>query len=181
MDWGIALGAAGVAIGLPALAMSVLPFAQMMWGRPKLKFEFVDFTGDDGKNLICSIQNEPVRNRFLKFIGVTRDTAELNAAINILEQGTNKTVVMQIPATLHDTVTGRLGLGVDCRPNFSVGFPIIHCTKDGPIVFDPRRGEKILIPPGLFVALILVVCGDRSHTLQKLMNIHSDPIRTNWL
>jgi len=76
---------------------------------------------------------------------------------------------------------GKMALVVTSRPHFHVGFPIIHCTKDGPIVFDPRQQESILIPIGIYRVQILVVCGDRSHIIEKLMNVHNDQVRTYWI
>lgn len=181
VDWGITLGAIGVAIGVLALAMSVSPFSQMIWGRPKLKFEFVEFTGTEGKNLICSIQNEPVKNRFLKFIRVSRDTGNVNASFSVVEQGTGKNIATAISALINDAAAREMALVVSARPHFHVGFPVIHCTKNGPIVFDPRREEAIPVPTGNFIAHILIVCGDSTHILHKMMSVHPDPTRTFWV
>jgi hypothetical protein len=174
------LGIVGIAISAPALAMSISPFTQMMWGRPKLKFEFVEFTGTDGKNLICQIKNEPVENRFHKFVGVTRDTGELNASLTLIEQGTRKIIIPHVPVNINDAASRQMGTVVNCRPHLSVMFPVIHCTDHGPIVFDLRRNEEIPIPDGIYMAVILVICDDRPHKLNKSMQINSDPTRTFW-
>jgi len=181
MDLGTTLGVVGVLISAPALIMSISPFSQMMWGRPKLKFEFVEFTGTDGKNLICSIQNEAISNNFLRLIGVHRDSGEVNASFSVFEQGTGRILAASISALINDATARQMALVVTSRPHFHVGFPIIHCTKDGPIVFDPRQQESILIPIGIYRVQILVVCGDRSHIIEKLMNVHNDQVRTYWI
>jgi hypothetical protein len=111
-DWGIVLGIAGVAIGLPALVLAVSPFCQMIWGRPKLKIEFVDFTGTDGKDLMCSILNEPIRSRFLKLARVRREAGDLNASFDLSEEGSRRLLLRGINAFIHDATPRESGLVV---------------------------------------------------------------------
>src|SRR4030042_3654325 len=62
-------------IGVVAFLMAVSPFAQMIWGRPKIKIVFGIEVRDNISFLRCEIWNEPIRKGFLKNIGVRRDTA----------------------------------------------------------------------------------------------------------
>jgi hypothetical protein len=183
MDLGTIFGVASLVIGVPALVMAVSPFTQMLWGRPKLRFEFTDFTGHTGKNLICNIHNDPVTNWFHKIVGVSRDAGELYAFISIIEQGTNRIVpnALNIPAIINDPIAGTLGRVAKCRPNYPVQFTIINCTTEGPKILDPRNKYFIPVPNGHFVIEILIECGDRPYLHRKLVAIDSDPIRTNWL
>jgi hypothetical protein len=121
-DGGIVLGATGVAIGLPTLWLAIPPFCQMIWGRPKLKIEFVDFTGDDGKDLMCSIFNERITNKFLELVRVRWDTGGLNASFDIVEDGSDKLLFRAVTAVIHDATTvnrrrGSLILGVTANRN----------------------------------------------------------------
>ncbi|MGA7675507.1 MAG: hypothetical protein WCA78_10765 [Rhizomicrobium sp.] len=65
MDTGVVLGMIGIFISIVALVMAISPLAQMLWGRPKLSFEFTEFTGSDGKNLIFCVKNKPVTSSLL--------------------------------------------------------------------------------------------------------------------
>src|SRR6266849_1229537 len=138
------LAIVGIILGLVAIAMAVSPFAQMIWGRPELKFDFSEFTGDR-KMLVCTIKNERVKNRFLRWIGVRREKGELQAFISIKEQGTNKYIAKDISADLHTHVR-ETGLKVDAIPAFSVGLFLVHCMSDGPVTLDARKNEAIKIP-----------------------------------
>ena len=181
MDTGVTLGIIGIILSLVALIMAVSPLAQMLWGRPKLSFEFTEFTGSDGKNLIFTVRNKPVDSAFLRSIGVRRETGEINASINIYRQGTTQIVQMQIPAMINDPVKRNIDYVAHCRPHFHAAFAVIHCVPQGPSLYDPRQEAYITLPSGLYDAVIQVVCGDQCYQNKKLFRADSDPTNTNWL
>ena len=180
-DWGIALGVAGIAVGLPALVVAVPPYCQMIWGRPKLRIEFVDFTGTEGKDLMCSIFNEPVHNRFLKAVAVARETGDLNAAFDLTEEGSQRLLLRGINAFIHDATTRQSALVVRARPHFHSGFPIILCREKKTFVHDPRHQELIEVPPGHYRVRVLVVCDDKTYVVEKGLQLDPEPIRTHWI
>ena len=179
-DWGLFLGAIGVVIGLPALVLAVSPFCQMIWGRPKIEIDFVDFTGPEGKDLICSIYNAPVTNRLLKFVRVRRETGDLNAAFDIIEEGSNRAVLNAITGLIHDPTSRTSSLVVRARPHFHAGFPVIVCREGKTGVHDPRQEELIPIPPGQYRARVLVVCDDEPYVVEKALQLDADPAQTLW-
>ena len=64
------LAIVGIVIGVLAIAMAIPPLFQMMFGRPNLAFEADEFTGPEARILVLAIKNPPVRNKFLRWMGV---------------------------------------------------------------------------------------------------------------
>jgi hypothetical protein len=181
MDLGTALGITGVVIGLPALAMAVSPFCQMIWGRPKLAIKFVEFTGTEGKDLICSIVNIPIKNKILKWIGVRREAGDLYVSFDIIEEGSNRLLFGSIPGVINDAAARKLALVSRARPNFPSVVSVILCRNSKTIVHDPRGPKLIAINPGYYRARVLIACDDDSQIADKSMKIDNDMVKTNWI
>jgi hypothetical protein len=180
-DWAVILGVIGVGLGVPALAVAIPPFFQMMWGRPQLEIQFVEFTGTDGKDLMCSILNKPVKNRFLKAVGVRRDSGDLNASFDLLEEGSGKLLLRAMTANIHDATARVNALVVRSRPHFHCGFSVILCRDNKTFVHDPRQQALIEIPSGHYRARVLVVCDDQPYVVQKAMQLDANPVNTCWI
>jgi len=67
----VALEIAGFVLGLVAHVVAIPLFLQMVCGRPKIRAHVDAPAEQAAKLLICNIYNLPLKNWFLKKIGVT--------------------------------------------------------------------------------------------------------------
>jgi hypothetical protein len=153
----------------------------MIWGGPKLTIEFVKYTGDDGKDLICSIFNEPIKSRILRSIGVRRETGDLNASFDVFEEGSLRLLLRGITGLLLDATARTQGLVVRSRPHFHSGFPVILCREAKTFVHKPREENLIEIAPGHYRARVLIVCDDKSRVVEKGIQLDPNPVKSTWV
>ncbi len=66
----------GGIVGGVAFLMAVQPFLEFIWGRPKIQIEFEARDKGSVRYLDILLTNVPVGNPILKFLGVSRRTAE---------------------------------------------------------------------------------------------------------
>lgn len=162
VDWGITLGAIGVALGTPALIMAVPPFVQMLWGRPKIRLAF-DASMQEGSNLlICAIHNLRVRNKLLKKLGVMRSETYLTSTFDIREHGTNKIFASSFRARLYDSASHVQGLALAVRPPLPVCFTILEHDDKEAISHNhaPSEETTISLPAGEYFAEVKIAWGD---------------------
>ncbi|MGA7675511.1 MAG: hypothetical protein WCA78_10790 [Rhizomicrobium sp.] len=88
---------------------------------------------------------------------------------------------MQIPAMINDPVRREISFEANCRPHFHAAFAVIHCIKQGPSIYDPREQAYVALAPGIYDALIQVICGDQYYQQKRIFRAHTDPVQTNWL
>ena len=160
---------ANLLIGLTALAvagMALPTIFQMLFGRPKLTFDTDEFTGPDGTILVLRIKNDPVKNKFLRHIGVEREAADVLAFFEIQEQGTGKYLVRMLPGLLTHPPTRTVGILARSMPGFSVGLTVL-CSKDGAAgIVDARAGPSnptVPLPAGHYIARMDIIRGQDTY------------------
>jgi hypothetical protein len=175
------LAVAGIVIGLAAVAMAAPPLFQMIFGRPQLEFETDEFTGPDGKLLLIAVKNKKTKSRFLRKIGVERETGNLLAFLDIQEQGTGRFVAKDVSARLANAATREEGLSVRALPSFSVGVLVVHTHGSHTEIVDARSDESRSISEGDYTAHATIVCGEQVHQLRRNFKVGKGEHLTIWV
>jgi hypothetical protein len=93
---------AALIISVVALVISImtLPTAfQMICGKPKIRVKFEKTILNEMTLLRSYLWNEPVKNRFIRSLGVTREPVEVSASISV-EKSTGELVTPLVIATI---------------------------------------------------------------------------------
>lgn len=151
----------GFIIGGIAFLMAVQPFTQAIWGRPRIKISYNHEELASGRVLQCNIHNVPIQNRILKFMFVSRNTAEnIMAVLGIEEYGTGRVL---LPALMPEikTHTGyaaqRISLPAAIMPAM---FGVVVAEQGKVFPFGRDVSEPIL-PMGVYVANIDIEIGGK--------------------
>jgi hypothetical protein len=175
------LAIAGVILGVLAIVMAIPPLFQMFFGRPKLTFEADDFTGPDGRILVINAKNDPVRNRFLRWLGVERESTELLAFFDIQELGTGKILVRAVSGLMQCVPLRTIGPVARSFVGFSVGLTVIGTRQGHAHIVDPRHQQGgIPIAPGHYLARITIIRGQYSYKIDQRFRIETEDHRTIW-
>jgi hypothetical protein len=173
------LALAAFVIAAIGLFVAVPPFVQMIWGRPSVVIRWGEEVHTERKLLIASLANEAVRNRFLLFIGVSRQPVEVSAGYEIYEKGTNRQVV-PMNRTLIRSSNEQFQLFVPLPTSFPARFNIVSCEEQG--VFAIRRDRNHQqIPPGLYYVKVLATAGDRGCDFQCDLQVGLNRHETRWV
>ena len=185
VDWGITLGAFGVAIGLPALVMAVPPFIQMVFGRPDLEVGYENFTGSDAKQLMVTLKNKTISGKHLRQIKVERETGDVMAHFHIRDAGTHKFVASDVSGYLHSAATREFGLVLRAMPGHSLGFPVVQFQNGRATVMDARKlmDERplIVLPAGDYLAEAYILRGQDIYQAIRRFKVGEAAHETNWI
>jgi len=177
---GTALAIVGIALGLAAIAMAIPPLFQMLFGRPRLSFEADDFTGPEGRILVIAIKNAPVANKFLRALGVERETGEVSAFFDIQEQGTGKLIARSVTGLMQTTNLREVGLLARSMPGFTAAVTVIS-TRQGHAQIVDANPEKIApLPVGHYIAHIAVVRGQDTYRIDQTFRVAQVDHETIW-
>lgn len=125
-------------------AVVSLPTAfQMWWGKSSPSVEFRSDRIDPGKGLNIIITNSPIKNTFLKWMGVYRDTIHgLSASATITEHGTGR-VVGELPLEIN-IVKGEAAFLVDLHAGMVAWVvPIFHGSTSSTASLPPEDGTEL--------------------------------------
>jgi len=159
--------------------MAIPPFAQMLFGRPKLTIGFEESLEETGKVLLSFVKNETIKSSLLRRIKVEREPANILVFFTIVEQGTNKIVVNNIRGWL-TAHSGASGLGVQAAPPFPIPFTLILFDKDRAYIRDVQNKKLIPISDGEYDATVTVVYNDHSLETSREFRLRQDPLQTFW-
>jgi hypothetical protein len=175
---------ANFVIGLVALVVGIMAIptiCQMFFGRPRLTFEAVEFTGDSGRCLLIEIKNQPTKNKLLRWMRVERDTGQVHAWFSIREQGTGKVIADVVPARLVCVDTQEQGLLVRALPDGLVGVQIVHTRRGDAHIIDGRSDDRLQpISEGNYVMDVSIVCGEQDHRISHAFRIRKVDHETIW-
>lgn len=95
---------AAIIVATLALVISVMALPtvfQMFWGGPIISVQLAvaDLAGN-GKVLRCYVVNEPVRNRFLRWLRIVRQATEVLADFSVVEAGSGTVILNRTRAKL---------------------------------------------------------------------------------
>jgi hypothetical protein len=170
-------------VGIIALVVGIMAIPtilQMFFGRPRLTFEADEFTGPEGRILTIAIKNQPVKNRFLRFVGVEREAGDLIAFFDVQELGTGRILARSIKGHLNCAPLHTKGMTARALPNFTVGLVVIS-TREGHASIVDARPERIApIAPGHYVAHIAIVRGQDTYRIDQNFRIAALDHETIW-
>lgn len=170
----------GVVLGVGAIIMAVPPLFQMLFGRARLIFEAHDFTGTDGRILVLAIKNPPVRNRFLRSLGVERETGKVISFFDIQELGTGRIIAQGVRGQMQTVHLRELGLEGQSMPGFTVGITVL-ATRNGQASIISGHPEEIRdLPPGHYVARISVFRGQDIYRMDQRFRVGTIDHETVW-
>ncbi len=160
-----------------------LPTAfQMWWGKPRLRFEFDRSRVRGGVGLIFWITNEPVRNRLLKWVGVTRDAAQkVRMTVTIRENGTKRFIASG--KTTIKVENDESLYSVDLYSN-TRSWAIIITQGDGAasgeINAPGNKDGKLDIQPGEYECTLSVKWGQGSASETRIFYVNPNVEATQW-
>jgi len=156
-EWvGIVLGGGGLAMAIPSIF-------QMLWGRPILKVVFENGVEESKRFLPVYLSNPPIKNRFLRTLGVRRETIQsITAQFRISELGSGKIVINSRQARIYsdDDPDDKGRFRTILPPTYSIAGCIMVASwvdKSREVVIPPDRLRKQLesIPEGTYLVQIL--------------------------
>jgi len=153
----IGLVLAAISFGLALMALPNV--FQMLWGKPKIEFDFHD-EYQEPEMLTCSL-GQPFVSKWLGVIGVRRPDARITVTWSIAPVETDKIITLvglakvfnyDLEETTHpvlsSSVVSMLHLPIARRD----GSKVIACDKD-----------RTLLTPGIYRVDIFVLLGGREH------------------
>ncbi len=169
LDWVIGI------LGLVAFALAVLAMpsvAQMLWGRAQLRTEYkTDANGED-RSLIVFLSNPPVRQKFLKCIGLHRDAIQsLEACFQIREAGSGAVLDPIRHARLKspdDPSDDFFSYRIVLPPTYSVGASLMIAIWD-------KISAKAVVPPDRLRPAIALSAG--LYRVEIIFTIDGDPVK----
>jgi hypothetical protein len=174
---------AGFIVGIIALLVSIMAIPtilQMFFGRPRLTFEADDFTGPEGRILVLAIKNPPITNRFLRLMGVERESGDVIAFFDIQELGTGKLIARTVTGLLQCAPLQTIGLQARSLPGFTVGLTVISTRESSASIVDARPEKVIAISPGHYIAHIAVVRGQDTYRIDQTFTVGRVDHETIW-
>lgn len=177
------IGESGLAISVVALLLAIPPMLQMIFGRPKIRIKFDSSFEQGAQLLICNIYNMPIRNWFLKNMGITRDATDVYASFDLREHGTKKIVASAFRPRLYDTKRSVGGLSLPCKPALPLCFVVAEHGDTGAIAVDHALSENksLKLPVGEYFADINIGSGEtRVDAVEQSFTIGADKERTHW-
>jgi hypothetical protein len=96
-------------ISISALVLSImaLPTAlQMFYGRPNILTSYGVIPVNGQLHLVCTLQNLPIKNKFLKALGIRRETAESVRANYTIADETGKIIADNVIAAIRHIFEG---------------------------------------------------------------------------
>jgi hypothetical protein len=177
------LEVAGFIVGVIALLVGIMAIPtilQMFFGRPRLTFEADDFTGPDGRILVIAIKNPPITNRFLRLVGVERETGDVIAFFDVRELGTGRIMVRSVTGLLQCAPLQTIGLQARALPGFTVGLTVIGTREGVASIIDARPERSIPIAPGHYSAHIAVMRGQDTYRIDQIFRVATVDHETIW-
>jgi len=168
-----------IALGVVAIIMAAPPLFQMFFGRTRLRFEADDFTGPDGRILVLAIKNSPITSKFLRLIGVERETGNISAFFDVQEIGTGRIIARSISGLMQTTHLREMGLEARTIPGFTVGLTIIG-TRNGQAHVVAAKSDPIPISAGHYAAHIAVIRGQDVYRIDQSFRVGSADHETIW-
>ena len=152
---------AALIIGGIAFVMVVQPFTQVIWGQPKIEFDF-DISGVNGdKILLCRIYNRLITHRILQLLHVRRMVAEDVMAFYFIEEFESQRRICEMRPSI-ESLTGQRARCISLPPStIPARFGIVIADKDKVVSVDKDENDiRHEFMPGLYrVCVILLVEG----------------------
>lgn len=155
---------AGVALLLAVLGVPTV--LRTFFGAPTIRTKFVIIDLKHLRALRCNILNPPIENRFLRLIGVRRESATVSGRFQVTEHGSDKIVVDNVFVILSTgggstTSIATVAPSKGSRAWFTIarldtqdGSAILDCTE-----FEAEKQEVPLAPGGYKVTVRLDASG----------------------
>lgn len=160
-EWvGIVLAGVGLAVATPSIF-------QRAFGKPIAEIEY--FRGVDREDRFLSVflMNPPIKNKFLKMLGVRRETIQsLVVQFRISEQGSNKVIIpIRTARIITDEDSEYTGKDrITLPPTYSVGatcmFVLWDEKKNKALVISNRDEQKELDQGYYAIYISLIVEGE---------------------
>jgi len=182
-DLNFYLAVAALVVAVVALIFALPPLLQMMQGGPVIKIHFDATTEQDAQFLLCRVFNMPVRNLFLRMIGVARAPTEVFAVFDIREHGTNKIVANSFRARLTDVRDHTHGLVLTVKPSLPVIFTVVEHEPKGAFCasYAPSELQRLPLPPGEYFVDVTIAWGEATvRKVAQSFTVAGDRFATHW-
>lgn len=158
---GIILGILG--FGLASMAIPTV--LQMFFGRPQISIEFKEADFPETRALQCHIENEPIRSRVLRSLGVFRQSTHITVSISLYEQGTEKIIFKHAPLEINCGQGNGIQIG-----ELTSAWPVITAPfvqrRDSTFAYLNSK-KQIDIPPGYYFVKLMVVAENKQCIIKE--------------
>lgn len=154
---------AGLSAAFVALAIGLLTIFQRVWGGPRIDLQFMGFTHAHQWRLYCLIRNRPI-TPLLRFAGIRRERASVQASFTIREAGSARLIGNQIPGEIEDNLTGAMAFRMDVVPSeeATVGFSVVAYGSTGVfMVTRAKLDDSHYLPLGTYAAQVTVMASGK--------------------
>ena len=167
-------------VGGVALVLTVSPFLQMIFGRPKLTIGFDIWTVEGGKVLQCELRNPPIKQRFLRKLGIRRMVAEDVVAHFVIKNGDDGSNIIAeiIPSIVSHAGTApaqRINLPPSIFP-CQIGIVIVEDAEHLVRVFQQDR----ILHSGLYHVFVEVAMEGKFFHAQRSFKVMDKPPFAEW-
>jgi len=101
-EWALCISILAFALSLIALPTAL----QMFYGRPNIHTSYGVTPVNGQLHLVCTLQNVPIKNKFLKALGIRRETAESVRANYTIADETGKIIADNVIAAIRHIFEG---------------------------------------------------------------------------
>lgn len=178
---------AAFVVGAVGIAMSTPSIFAMIWGQPKVSVRIEKYIDGDEHILTIYIENLPVKNRVLKWLGVRRETVQsLVADLRIREVGSGVVLIPILHCRIFSdddpTDMGRVRTALP--PTFSVAASIVIAKWDKgqgkAMIPGDRLRAPILLGVGAYSAVIILYVDGDPMTITRSFMVGQNAADLQW-
>lgn len=123
-EWALLISALAFALSLIALPAAL----QMFCGKPDIQTSYRVIPVEDQLHLVCTLQNPPIKNKFLKALGIRRKTAESVSAKYTIYDERGKIIAEDVIAAIRHIFGG--GFEDEVNRTLDVSIPASEAYTD---------------------------------------------------
>lgn len=163
-EWALFISALAFVLSLIALPAAL----QMFCGKPNIQTSYGVIPVDDQLHLVCTLQNSPIKNKFLKALGIRRKTAEsVSAKYTIYDERGNiiaEDVIAAIRHIFGGDFEGKVNLKLDVSIPASetyTDFALVYYAGGMADLIGDECHPTTVLPIGKYTALIKIKSAEK--------------------
>jgi len=161
--------ALGISILASALSVMALPAAlQMFCGKPDIQIHYGVIPVEDQLHLVCTLHNPPIKNKFLKALGIRRKTAESVSAKYTIYDERGNIIAEDVIAAIRHIFGGSFEGEVNRTLNVSIpasetytDFALAYCAGLTVGLIGDEFHPSTVLPIGKYTAAIKIKLAEK--------------------
>ena len=160
-------------LAVGALILALMPFPQMIWGKPRIVFELDNVVTEPGFGLLmANVRNPPLQNKALLALGIRRTTvADVSLTLSIENAGGTKVYdqVMPIYGASREP-TKRTAL----PPSWQEEHVPLAGIHEG-LAWAGDPADNVKLSPGWYLMSLVAVGSEPTTGVVRAFVVHKDP------